>query len=210
MFLKVLTSVLLLSTVSNAQAVDLGTAGAYLVLAGATVTNTGPTMIIGGDVGVSPGTAVTGFPPGQVTGGVIHSADANALQAKADLVIAYNDAAGRAPTALVAGNLGGLTLVAGVYKSTGPLAIIGTLTLDGQGNPNSVWIFQVASTLITQSASRVILVNGAQPCNVFWQVGSSATLGTGSTFVGTIMALTSISATTNAVIQGRLLARNGQ
>lgn len=111
MFLEVFISVLFLSTVSNAQAVDLGTA--YLVLAGQAVTNTGPSRVNGGNVGVSPGTAVTGFPPGQVTGGTIHSADASALQAQTDLVTTYNDAAGRAPTALVAGDLGGLTLVAG-------------------------------------------------------------------------------------------------
>lgn len=185
----------------------LGTAGSYSVLGGETVTNTGPTSL-SGDLGVSPGNAITGFPPGEV-GGTIHAGDAEALQAQSDLVTAYDDVAGRAPTESVAGDLGGRTLVDGVYNSTGPLGLTGTLTLDGQGDPNSVFIFQVASTLITASSSNVSLINGAQACNVYWQVGSSATLGTGSTFVGSILALTSISVTNNATVQGRALARNG-
>jgi len=188
--------------------VDLGTAGSYSVLGGQAVTNTGPSTLQG-DLGVSPGTAITGFPPG-LAAGATHQADAVAEQAQSDLVIAYDDAAGRALTASVAGDLVGQTLPGGVYKSTGPLALSGTLTLDGQGDPTSVFIFQVASTLITASASSVSLINGAQACNVYWQVGSSATLGTNSSFVGTILALTSISVTTGAVVQGRALARNGQ
>jgi hypothetical protein len=142
--------------------------------------------------------------------GATHAGDAQAAQAQSDLVIAYDDAAGRAPTASVAGDLVGQTLTTGVYNSTGPLALSGTLTLDGQGDPNAVFIFQIASTLITASASNVNLINGAQACNVFWQVGSSATLGTTSSFKGTIMALTSISVTTGTVVEGRALARNGQ
>ncbi|MBO0595172.1 DUF3494 domain-containing protein, partial [Nesterenkonia sp. E16_10] len=185
----------------------LGTAGSYSVLGGETVTNTGPTSL-SGDLGVSPGNAITGFPPGEV-GGTTHAGDAEALQAQSDLVTAYDDVAGRAPTESVAGDLGGRTLVDGVYNSTGPLGLTGTLTLDGQGDPNSVFIFQVASTLITASSSNVSLINGAQACNVYWQVGSSATLGTGSSFVGSILALTSISVTNNATVQGRALARNG-
>ncbi|WP_342357804.1 MULTISPECIES: ice-binding family protein [unclassified Nesterenkonia] len=187
--------------------VVLGTAGSYSVLGGQTVTNTGPT-ILSGDLGVSPGNAITGFPPGLV-GGTTHAGDAEALQAQSDLVTAYNDVAGRAPTASIAGDLGGQTLVDGVYNSTGAIELTGTLTLDGQGDPNSVFIFQVASSLITATSSNVSLINGAQACNVYWQVGSSATLGTGSTFVGSILALTSISATTGATVQGRALARNG-
>ena len=186
----------------------LGTAAPYSVLGGQAVTNTGPSTL-SGDLGVSPGTAITGFPPG-VAAGATHAGDAAAAQAQSDLVVAYDDAAGRAPTAGVAGDLVGLTLTAGVYKSTGPLGLSGTLTLDGQGDPNAVFIFQIASTLITASASHVDLINAAQACHVFWQVGSSATLGTTSTFVGTIMALTSISVTTGAVVKGRALARNGQ
>ncbi|MFD9741645.1 ice-binding family protein [Umezawaea sp. NPDC059074] len=188
--------------------VDLGTAGSYSVLGGQAVTNTGPSTLQG-DLGVSPGTAITGFPPG-LAAGATHQADAVAEQAQSDLVIAYDDAAGRALTASVAGDLVGQTLPGGVYKSTGPLALSGTLTLDGQGDPTSVFLFQVASTLITASASSVSLINGAQACNVYWQVGSSATLGTNSSFVGTILALTSISVTTGAVVEGRALARNGQ
>jgi hypothetical protein len=187
--------------------VDLGTVGTYSVLGGQTVTNTGPSTLAG-DLGVSPGTAITGFPPGQ-TAGATHAADAPALLAQSDLTVAYDDAAGRAPTASVAGDLVGSTDVAGVYKSSGPLALSGTLTLDGQGDPGAVFIFQVASTLTTATASYINLINGAQACHVFWQVGSSATLGTASVFRGTIMALTSVSVTTGAVVQGRALARNG-
>ena len=187
--------------------VGLGTAASYSVLGGQTVTNTGPTKL-SGDLGVSPGTAITGFPPGTV-GGAKHAGDAQAAKAQSDLTIAYNDAAGRALTASVAGDLVGKTLTAGVYKSTGPLALSGTVTLNGQGNPNAVFIFQVASTLITASASHVNVINGAQACHVFWQVGSSATLGTTSSFTGTIMALTSIAVQTGAQVQGRALARNG-
>jgi hypothetical protein len=188
--------------------VGLGTVAAYSVLGGQAVTNTGPSTL-SGDLGVSPGTAITGFPPGTAAGS-IHAADAPAAQAQSDLVIAYNDAAGRAPTAAVAGDLVGQTLTAGVYKSTGPIGLSGTVTLDAQGDQDAVFIFQVASTLITASASDVAMINGAQACHVFWQIGSSATLGTNSDFTGTIMALTSISVTTGTTVKGRALARNGQ
>jgi hypothetical protein len=189
--------------------VGLGTAGSFAVLAGQTVTNTGPS-IISGDLGVSPGTAVTGFPPGIVTGGTIHAADAVAAQAQSDLTTAYNDAAGRSPTANVPAFIGaGQTLAPGVYKASSSLDVGGSLTLDAGGDPDAVFIFQAPSTLITDSASSVILTNGAQACNVFWQVGSSATLGTDSAFTGTILALTSISVTTGDTIAGRALARNG-
>ncbi len=186
--------------------VGLGTAASFAVLAGSTVTNTGPSTI-DGDLGVSPGSAVTGFPPGLVSNGVIHAADAVALQAQADLTTAYNDAAGRSTSATVTADLGGQTLVPGVYTG-GALGITGTLTLDAQGDPNAVFVFQAASTLTTASASTVALIGAAQACNVFWQVGSSATLGTNSVFVGTVLALTSVTATTGASIAGRLLARN--
>jgi hypothetical protein len=188
--------------------VALGTTESFAVLAGAGVTNTGPS-VISGDLGACPTPAVTGFPPGIVQGGTIHAGDAVCLQAQSDLVIAYNDAAGRAPTTTFPGvtDLGGQTLTPGVYKADA-FAITGTLTLDAQGDPDAVWIFQAGSTLITAPDSRVVLINSAQPCNVFWQVGSSATLGVNSTFVGTILALTAITANTNATVQGRLLARN--
>lgn len=187
--------------------VGLGTAASFAVLAGTTVTNTGPSVITG-DLGVSPGSAVTGFPPGTVIGAQ-HAADAVALQAQNDLTTAYNDAAGRTPATSVAGDLGGRTLVSGVYKSTSSLGLTGAVTLNAQGDPSAVFIFQVASTLITASASHVDLINGAQACNVFWQVGSSATVGTGSAFAGNILALTSITVTTGSTIDGRALARNG-
>ena len=187
--------------------VGLGTVAAYSVLGGQTVTNIGPTTM-NGDLGVSPGSAITGFPPGRATGAT-HKADAQALQAQSDLTIGYNDAAGRAKTSSVAGDLVGKNLTAGVYKSTGPIGLTGTLTLNGQGNPDAVFIFQIAKTLITASASKVSVINDAQACNVFWQVGSSATLGTHSSFTGTIMALTSITVTTGTVVAGRALARNG-
>jgi hypothetical protein len=187
--------------------VGLGTADSFGVLAGQTVTNTGPTTI-NGDLGVMPGSAIPGFPPGLVNG-TIHAADAVALQAQSDLTTAYNDAAGRTPPALVSADLGGLTLTAGVYRAPGALGLTGALTLDAQGDPNSVFIFQAASTLITASASRVNLINGAQPCNVYWQVGSSATFGTTSAFVGNVMALTSVSLNNGVTLQGRALARNG-
>lgn len=187
--------------------VGLGTSAPYSVLGSQTVTNTGPTQL-NGDLGVSPGTAITGFPPGHI-GGSRHAADATAALARADLTIAYNDAASRATTASVAGDLVGRTLIDGVYTSSGPLALSGTLTFDGQGNPNSVFIVQVASTLITATASHVATINGAQACHIFWQVGSSATLGTASTFQGTVMALSSVTVTTSAHVKGRALARNG-
>jgi hypothetical protein len=194
---------------SAAQApVGLGTAGTFAVLAGSTVTNTGPS-VIDGSVGVSPGDAVTGFPPGMVHNGVIHRGDAVARNAKSDLTLAYNSAAGRTPSTVVHGDLGGRTLTPGVYKSASSLGLTGTVTLNAEGNPQAVFIFQIGSTLITASHSRVALIGGADACNVFWQVGSSATLGTGTTFRGTILALTSISATTGATIEGRALARNG-
>jgi hypothetical protein len=189
--------------------VGLGTATPFAVLAGTTVTNTGPS-IISGDLGVSPGSAVTGFPPGIVTNGTIHAADATALQAQTDLTTAYNDAAGRTPATVVSADLGGQTLVPGVYKAASSMSLTGTVTLDAGGDPNAVFIFQAGSTLITASNSTVSLIGGGQACNVFWQVGSSATLGTTTTFVGSILALTSISVQTGTTVAGRVLARNGQ
>ncbi|HBW21454.1 MAG TPA: DUF3494 domain-containing protein, partial [Actinobacteria bacterium] len=194
---------------SAAQApVGLGTAAPFAVLAGSTVTNTG-LSVISGDLGVSPGTAITGFPPGVVIDGTVHDADAVALQAQNDLTTAYNDAAGRTPATPVTADLGGQTLVPGVYNATSSMGLTGTVTLNAEGNPDAVFIFQAGSTLITASSSTVNLINGAQACNVFWQVGSSATLGTGSSFVGSILALTSITVQTGTTVAGRVLARNG-
>ena len=190
--------------------VDLGAAASFGVLAGTTVTSTGNTTV-NGDLGVSPGTAVTGFGPG-VVNGTIHAGDATAAAAEAALTTAYNDAAGRSlsPVTLI-GDIGGNTLFPGLYKSTSSMSIAsGDLTLDAQGNPNAVFIFQIASTLTTSSSRQVILSGGANPANIFWQVGSSATLGTSSTFEGNILALTSITLATGATLNGRALAENGQ
>ena len=189
--------------------VGLGSAGFFAVLAGTpAVTNTGSSTITG-NLGIHPAAAVTGFPPGKVHG-VIHKADAVALAAKRSLTIAYNDAAGR-PVTATHGTLGGLTLVAGVYTAGGvTLGLTGTLTLDAQHDPNAVWIFKATSDLVTASSSRVRMINDGQACNVFWQVTSSATLGSGSTFMGTIMALTSITMKSGVTLYGRALARNGK
>jgi len=178
------------------------------VLAHTTVTNTGPTAV-SGDVGVWPGPAVTGFPPGNATGS-IYLGVAPADAAQSSLTSAFNDAAGRPADATVAGNLGGRTLNPGVYKSTSTLAISsGDLTLDALGDSNGVFIFQIASSLNVTSGRMVILSGGAQAANVFWQVGSSATLGTTSAFAGTIMAQASVSLSTGATLNGRALARDG-
>ncbi len=184
----------------------LKTAGNFAVLSGTpNITNTGPSWI-SGELGISPGSAVTGFPPG--TSGVQHKADAVALQAKKDLTAAYlRAAAAPCPAShnLTGKNLGGRTLVPGVYCQTTAPTLTGILTLNGTG----AYIFQIGSTLVAASGSRVRLIGGAQPCDVFWQVTSSATLNTTAAFVGNIMALTSIQMLTRATLEGRALARNG-
>jgi hypothetical protein len=184
----------------------LRTAGNFAVLSGTpNITNTGPTWI-SGEVGISPGCAVTGFPPG--TSGAQHKCDAVALKAKSDLTGAYTRAMNApcpATNNLSGQNLGGKTLVPGVYCQTTAPTLTGTLTLDGEG----VFIFQIGSTLVSAAGSRVHLIGGAQPCEIFWQVSSSATLHTTSAFVGNIMALTSIAMQTGATLEGRALARNG-
>ena len=196
------------STAAEAS-VGLATADNFAVLAGAGITNTGPTTITG-DIGTFPTQTETGT--GSITlTGTDHGGDAVTQQAKDDLVTAYDDAAGRGPTTEVATDLAGQTLAPGVYGSaSGTLSNTGVLTLDGQNLTDPVFVFQTESTLITGSASSVLLINGANACNVYWQVGSSATLGTGSSLTGTVMALTSITATTGATLEGRALARNGE
>ena len=186
--------------------VGLGTAASYSVLAGSTVTNTGSSVITG-DLGVNPGTSITGFPPGLVSG-TQRTAGPAALQAQSDLTTAYGDAAARTPVTAIPVELTGKTLKTGVY-SGGTLGLSGALTLDAGGDPSAVFVFQSASTLITGAGSKVNLINGASSCNVFWQVTSSATLGAGSTFRGTILALTDIHLNAGATVDGRVLARNG-
>ncbi len=206
------TLVLVLSPAASAAAdttidgpIDLGTAAPFSVLGSSTVTNTGPS-VVWGDVGVYAGSAIDGFPPG-THGGVQHAADATALSAQNDLTTAYGVASGLTPTTSGLGDLVGLSLIPGVYSGD-TLSLSGTLTLTG-GDADSVWVFQAASTLITSSGSTIVVNGPATACNVFWRVGSSATLGSGSTFFGTVMANVSVTATTDADITGRLLARTG-
>lgn len=190
--------------------VPLTGAANLAVLAGASITNTGATNVTG-DMGLSPGTSIGGFPPG-ILNGTIHINDAIANQAKLDLTAAYNDAAGRTATdkLIISGNLGGLTLTPGLYKSTSSLSISsGDLTFDAKGNADAVFIIQIASSLTTTSGRKVILSGGAKASNIFWQVGSSATFGTTTVFKGTIMAMQSITFNTGATLDGRALARNG-
>ena len=191
-----------------ATAPNLGSATPFAVLAGTTITNTGPT-VISGDIGLAPGTSITGFPPGLVLGTSL-AADAASLAAQNSSTAAYGVAAGETPFSTIAGGtLGGTTLAPGTYKSASALAVNGTVTLNGGGDASAVFIFQAGSTLTTASSSTIALEGGAQACNVFWQVGSSATLGTSSSFVGTILAQTSITLNTGANVMGRLLAQTG-
>jgi hypothetical protein len=186
--------------------VGLGSAAAFSVLGGSTITNTGPTTMFG-DLGLDPGSSITGAPHAL---GSTHIDDGVALSAKNSLTVSYTDAAGRPATKLASADLAGKSFTPGVYSASSSLLFsAGNMTLDAQGNPNAVFIFQVGSSLTTGSATHVLLINGAQPCNVFWQIGASATLGTNSVFAGTVMALTTITAKTGTTLNGRLLARNG-
>jgi hypothetical protein len=181
----------------------LATAGNFAVLSGAGMTNTGPSWITGA-IGAS-SAGITGFPPG--TAGPQHVGDSAYTVAETDLVAAYNNATQPTTTDYTGVNLGGLTLGPGVYNQTTAPTLTGTLTLDGGGSSTGVWIFRAGSTLVTASGARVVLINGAQPCDIFWQVASSATLGTSTTFVGNIMAVASIQMQTGATLNGRALAR---
>ena len=196
------------ATLAAQTAPPLGGAGNFAILGGSTVTNTGASTIVG-DVGLFPGTSITGFPPGIITG-TIQINNAVAQQAQSDLTTAYNALAGQAfNTDLTGQDLGGLTLTPSVYRFSTSAQLTGTLTLNAQGNPNAVFIFQIGSTLTTASNARVQVINGGSNCNVFFQIGTSATLGTGTQFAGNILALSSITATTGSRVSGRLLARNG-
>lgn len=189
--------------------VGLGSSCGFGILAATpSVTNVGPTHVTA-DIGIWPAASIVGFPPGTLTG-TEHTGDAVAQTAQGDLTTAYNAAAGAAGGAALTGDIGGQTLLPGVYKATSTLGITGNLTLDANGDPNAAWIFQVGSALTTAAGnSQVILIGGAQAHNVTWQVGSSATLGTNTTFQGTIMAQASITLTTGATLNGRALARTG-
>jgi uncharacterized repeat protein (TIGR01451 family) len=193
---------------AQATAPSLGSAQSFAVLGYSTVTNTGPSVVTG-NLGLSPGSAVAGFPPGIVVGGTIYAADAVAAQARTDTGTAYVDLAGETCTENLTGtDLGGLTLTPGVYCFSSSAGLTGTLTLNAGGNAAAVWVFKIGSTLTTASNSSVVLVGG-QPCNVFWQVGSSATLGTGTNFTGSILAEKSVTLTTDASLFGRALAQTG-
>lgn len=190
--------------------IPLGSATTIAILAGSTITNTGATSITG-DICLSPGSSIGGFPPGILVGAQ-HINDVIANQAKVDLTAAYNTAAGLTCIDIVtlSGNIGGLTLTPGLYKSTSTLSISsGDVTFDAKGDENAVFIIQIASSLTTTSGRQVILSGGAKASNIFWQVGSSATFGTTSVFKGTILAMQSITFKTGATLEGKALARNG-
>ncbi|MDO8934236.1 MAG: ice-binding family protein [Deltaproteobacteria bacterium] len=183
----------------------LGSAARFTILAGSTVSNTGLTTIVG-EVGVNPGAALVGIPAGTV----VHAADPVAALAQADTTVAYNRLAGLpCGTTLTGRDLGGMTLAPGVYCFTSSAMLTGTLFLDGQGQPNPLFIFQIGSTLVTSNVAAVVMTNGARSCGVYWQTGSSATVGIGSRFAGNILALGSVTLTTGVALAGRALARNG-
>jgi len=202
------------SATSGQSSVDLRSAAGFAVLAGSEVSNSAGATILNGDLGVSPSATVNGFPPGTVNG-AIHAANPTADQAKLDLTAAFLDAQGRTTNSqTLPGNLGGLTLAPGLYTNSTSVMISGAgpgnnVTLDAQGDANAVFIFQMGSTLTTGPGSQVILSGGAKAANVYWQVGSSATLDTTSIFKGTLLAQTSITLKTGAMLEGRALAQDG-
>jgi hypothetical protein len=190
--------------------VTLGATSGLALLAGSGITSTGATVITG-DIGLSPGSSIGGFPPG-ILNGTQHINDNISTQAKLDLTAAYDDLAGRTSTDIVtlSGNIGGLTLTPGLYKSTSSLAVSsGDLTFDAKGDATAVFIIQIASTLTTTSGRQVILAGGALASNIFWTVGTSATFGTTSVFKGTVLAMQSITFNTGATLDGRAFARTG-
>jgi hypothetical protein len=197
--------------VASASAINLGTASPFVVLGASTVTNTGPS-VLNGDLGVAPGTSLVGFGLPAVVNGATHDDDAVAGQAQSDLTTAYNVAAGQPVPAgndLTGQDLGGKTLTPGAYGFSSSAQLTGQLTLDAAGDPNAQFVFEIGSTLTTASASSVRLINGASPCNVYWQIASSATLGTTTAFEGNLMAHTSITLNDASTVQGRVLANTG-
>ncbi|HEX5713000.1 MAG TPA: ice-binding family protein [Solirubrobacterales bacterium] len=201
-----------LPAAAQAAPVGLGTADPFVVLGGTTVTNVGPS-VLNGNLGVSPGTELEGFGLPAVVNGSTHATDEVAAKAQLDLTTAYDVAAGQPvlPANDLSGtDLGERKLAPGTYRYNAAALLTGALTLDAEGDPNAEFVFQIGSQLTTESASSVVLVNGASPCNVYWQVGSSADLGTTTAFQGSLMALTSISLKNGATVLGRMLARNGQ
>ena len=217
--LKYLTSLFILAALlvaaggalasPGAFAPDLGSAASFVGLAHETFTNTGSGVYYG-NVGVYPGTSVTGFPPGEVRRGAIYRGGAVPTQAQLDATSA-NTALGlqNCNTDLTSHDLGGMTLQPGVYCFDTSAQLTGDLVLDALGNPNAVWIFKTGSTLTTGTGATVRVINGGQALNVFWKIGSSATLGTATRFIGTIIAAQSITLVTGASLLGRALALNG-
>ena len=200
----------LLGASGGMAAIPLGTAQGFGVLGASTVTNTGATTVTGNVGSSSLASSIVGFPPGAVAQGAIHAGDAAAAQAQADLTVAYVTAAAMpCGVDLTGRNLGGLTLTPGVYCFSSSAQLTGTLTLDMQDNPDALFVFRIGSTLTTASGSTVTAINGSLCDKAYWQIGSSATLGTGSTFAGDLLALTSVTLTTSANTSGRVLARNG-
>ena len=189
----------------------LGSAATFAVLGGSTVTNTGLGTTVNGDLGVSPGTDLTGFTPAQVIGTIYIGPSSLAAAGQASLTTLYGALASAAcNTDMTGTDLGGLTLAPGVYCFSSSAAIgAAPLTLDAKGDPNAFWIFQVASTLTTADGSSVIVIGGGSACNVFWQVDSSATLGKTNQFGGNIVAFSSITVQTGSNVSGRALARTG-
>ncbi|MGO9903737.1 MAG: ice-binding family protein, partial [Solirubrobacteraceae bacterium] len=195
--------------VANASAVNLAAASPFVVLGASTVTNTGPSVLTG-DLGLAPGTSIVGFGPPAVVNGATDAADAVASAAQNDLTTAYDAAAAQPiPVNLTGQDLGGLTLTPGAYSFSSSAELTGALTLDAQGNANAQFVFEIGSTLTTALASSVWMINGASPCNVYWQIGSSATLGTTTAFQGNLLAHTSITINTGASVTGRALASIG-
>jgi len=210
--LLLLAGVVLVSVSPWARAqvpVDLASAATYAVLGSSTVTNTGPT-VIDGDLGVSPGTAYTRFPPGTVINGTIHASDAASSQAMTDAAAVYNRLASETFTQDLSGqDLGSRTLTPGVYFFSTTAQLTGILTLDAGNDPNARFDFRIGSTLGSSVGSQVVLIDGAQAANVYWQVGTSMTLLSSSLLKGTVLASSSIVMGTGATVDGRLIALNG-